>query len=134
MEKANVTKVKKSKDMSVDIAKRHLSFTKLCKHLAQGYSIDCFSDLSDKSIKTYIKLYPNEFSQDKLDEAMRKGKQMWESIGTKQARGECLGNRRNWYYNMSNRYGWREKVDIEQETKGAVNVSVINYSSKKPPK
>ena len=60
------------------------------------------------------------------------GKDYWETLGKRQSEGTCLGNSRSWYYNMSNRYGWRDKHDVQAEHKGSVNVNVISYASKKP--
>lgn len=110
---------------------RRKIFKELCEHVAAGYSLDCFGPLSIVSIKGYIKTFPEEFIQEELDDALRKGKVFWEDIGRRQARGDCLGNSRTWYYNMANRYGWREKLEVEAEHKGQVNVNVISYASRK---
>ena len=111
---------------------RRKIFKELCTHVAQGLSLDCFSLLAVDTIKKYLKVYPEEFVQEELDQALRDGKIWWESCGRRQANGECLGNSRTWYYNMSNRYAWRDKVEVESEIKGNVSVNVVNYSSKKP--
>lgn len=114
-----------------DKSERLKIFKELCNHVAQGYSLDCFGPLSITSIRKYLNLYKEEFVQEELDNAMRQGKIFWEGIGRRQANGECLGNSRSWYYNMANRYGWREKIDIEAEHKGQVNVSIVSYATKK---
>jgi hypothetical protein len=114
-----------------DKNERRKIFKELCEHLSRGLSLDCFSPLSEKSIKTYLNSYPEEFVEEELVEAMRKGKQYWEELGSRQANGSCLGNSRTWYYNMANRYGWREKLEVEAEHKGQVNVSVISYATQK---
>jgi hypothetical protein len=108
---------------------RQAIFKELCAHVAKGYSADCFPKLSIVSIRNYLKIYPEEFLQDELDEAMREGKVFWEDIGARQANGLCLGNSRTWYYNMANRFGWREKLDIEAEHKGTVAVNIVSYAS-----
>lgn len=118
--------------LEVDKTERRKIFKELCDHVARGYSLDCFPPLSVVSIREYLKRYKEEFIQEELDDSMRKGKSFWEDIGHRQASGHCMGNSRTWYYNMSNRYGWREKVDIEAEHKGAVSINVVSYSSKKP--
>lgn len=110
---------------------RRKLFHELCNHVAQGYSMDCFPPLSDTTIEKYLNLYPEEFCREELIEAQRKGKVFWEGLGRRQASGDCLGNSRTWYYNMANRYGWREKLDIEAEHKGQVQVNVVSYASKK---
>lgn len=103
-------------------------FKELCNHLILGYSLTCFGPLSQYSIDKYLKLYPLEFVQERLEEAQRQGQGGWESIGRKQATGECIGNSRSWYYNMANRYGWREKIDVDSKVNGLATVTVINYS------
>lgn len=119
----------RSKKFAEDETYRREVFIALLKHLENGYSLDCFSECSDDSIRKYLKLYKNEWNEEELQQAQRKGKGTWEGIGFKQANGECLGNSRSWYYNMANRYGWREKLDIEQENKGQVQVNIVSYAS-----
>lgn len=114
-----------------DAIERRAIFKELLEHIRGGYSLDCFSVLSDVTIRSWLELYKEEFVREELDNAMRQGKQGWENIGRKQANGDCLGNSRSWYYNMSNRYGWRDKVDIEAEHKGNLQVNVVSYASSK---
>ena len=78
-----------------------------------------------------MKKYPEEFPREEIELALVKGKEMWERIGLRQANGTCLGNSRSWFYNMANRYGWREKLDVEAEHKGEISVNVISYASQK---
>ncbi len=115
-----------------DAGERRKIFGELCSHVRDGYSLDCFEAISWPTIQKWLELYKEEFVQEDLDNAMRKGKSGWENIGRKQANGECLGNSRSWYYNMSNRYNWRDKVDIEAEHKGNLQVQVVSYATSKP--
>jgi len=110
-----------------DATLRRKIFDRLLEHVKRGFSLDCFDDLGETTIRKYLSTYPDEFVQEELERAQRKGKEGWEDIGRKQSRGECLGNSRSWYYNMSNRYGWREKVDIEAEHRGEINVNIVSY-------
>jgi hypothetical protein len=112
---------------------REKCFRQLCEHIAKGFSLDCFTELSVTKIKEFIQLYPVEFDSESLEDAIRQGKKTWEGIGYRQALGTCLGNSRSWYYNMSNRYGWRDKVDIEAEHKGNLAVNIVSYASSKAP-
>jgi len=104
----------------------------LCKHLEQGYSVESFSGVSTRILKTYLELYKDEFPREDIEEAMQVGRDTWEQIGKRQANGQCLGNSRSWYLNMSNRYNWTDKQQIEVDGKQAVSVSIVNYSSAKP--
>lgn len=116
-----------------DKTERRKVFKELQAHLARGLSIDCFPPLSKRSIYDFCKAYPDEFTLEGLEDAARQGKLWWENIGTSQANGSCMGNSRTWYYNMSNRYGWRDKVDIESDNKHSVSVNVVSYASTKTP-
>lgn len=111
---------------------RRKVFKDLLQHIKDGFSLDCFSELSEMSIWEYIKIYPLEFVRGELDAAIRQAKQGWEDIGRRQSNGTCIGNSRSWYYNMSNRYGWRDKVDVANEHKGEVNITVVDYSKAIP--
>ena len=112
-----------------DKNERKKVFKELCDHVGNGYSLESFAPLSSESVRKFLKTYPEEFCQEELDTALRKGRDWWEGIGRKQASGDCLGNSRTWYYNMANRYGWREKLEVEAEHKGQVNVNVVSYAS-----
>ena len=117
--------------IEADKSERRKVFEKLLAHLRRGYSLESFAELSTVSIRKYINLFKEEFVEEELDEAMRQGRLAWEDIGHKQATGACLGNSRTWYYNMANRYGWRDKLDLQAEHKGQVAVSVVSYASQK---
>lgn len=131
MKGKKVTVTERNNRLAHDQTERRRVFKSFCAHLARGYSFDSFPELSDTSIRSYIKSHPEDFIEEELNAAKRQGKAHWEEIGYRQASGSCLGNSRSWYYNMANRYGWREKIDIEAEHKGQVSVNVISYASTK---
>ena len=115
-----------------DAIERKKLFKELQDHVAQGLSVDCFPPLSIVSIKEFFKRYPNEFNEMEYENALRQGKAWWENIGRKQSSGDCLGNSRTWFYNMSNRYAWSEKAQLETKNEHSVSVNVVSYSHKKP--
>lgn len=115
--------------MICDPSARKKTFELLLKHVRAGFSMDCFPQLSDKSIEKCLKEYPEEFIEEDLIEAMREAKTFWEGLGRDQANGKCLGNSRSWFYNMANRYGWRDKVDVESKQSGEVKFNVVNYAT-----
>lgn len=43
----------------------------------------------------------------------------WEQMGRKMAFGQAEGNPTTWIFNMKNRFGWRDKQDIEHS--GQIN-------------
>lgn len=132
MKGRKLTAVERRVKVENSAIERRKVFAELLKHLQAGYSLDCFGPLSETSIKSYLKLYPKEFVWEDLEQALRDAKSGWEDLGRRQANGSCLGNSRSWYYNMVNRYGWRERHEVEAEHKGSVNVNVVSYRSNKP--
>ncbi len=122
-------KLKGDRDYEGDKDARIELCRQLCSHLADGYSIECFSEVSTKRLARLMDTYEGEFPAETIDKARNVGRYGWELIGKRQADGRCLGNSRTWFYNMSNRYGWRDKVDTISESKGSLSVNVVNYSS-----
>ena len=110
---------------------REECFELLIEHIESGYSMDCFEFFSEPTLFEFVKIYP-EFNLPRLENSIRKAKAGWEKIGHEQATGKCIGNSRSWFYNMAHRYGWSDKVQVDANVKGNVNVSVINYSDVKP--
>ena len=102
--------------------------SRLCQHLASGFSIDSFNEITADNMRTILEAYSEDFPRDDIECAMQAGRAMWENLGYKQAAGTCLGNSRTWFYNMSNRYGWSERTESKHEHKGAVAVQVVQYS------
>lgn len=131
IKRERLTPQEKGLKIAEDPIYRRQMFVDLLRHVEGGYSLDSFEGCSDDSVRKYLKLYKDEWNQEELEQAQRKGKGLWENIGFRQANGECIGNSRSWYYNMANRYGWREKLDIEAEHKGQVQVNVVSYASQR---
>lgn len=133
MKGKKLTSKEREEKLAEDKYERRKVFKELLAHVEQGLSLESFGPLSDVSIKKYLNLYKEEFIQEELDEARRKGRAYWETVGRRQANGECLGNSRTWFYNMANRFGWREKLEVETEHKGQVSINVISYATQKTP-
>ena len=107
--------------------------SELCKHLASGYSMESFPGLPRNVIRDLIARYPEDFPACDIDTARAHGMTFWEGLGRAQSNGTCLGNSKSWIYNMSNRYGWRERQEVESDVKGTLQVSIVDYSTKKKP-
>lgn len=103
-------------------------FLSLCEHLSQGLSIQCFSKVAPRFLKEVMTKFPEDFPQDVIELAITDGQDWWENLGKDQSNGKNPGNSRTWYYNMSNRYGWCDKVDLKAKHEGSLNVSIVNYS------
>lgn len=133
MKGKKLTHKERVEKLEADSNERRRICRELCAHLAEGYSLESFSEISTNSLRKYINLYKEEFPQEEIDLAMQKGRDMWESIGRRQAMGDCLGNSRTWFYNMAHRYKWSDRVNVETEHKGNVNVNVVSYAASKKP-
>lgn len=131
MKGKKMTTSERMQKLEEDKTERRKIFKELLAHVEQGLSVESFGPLSDVSIRKYLNLYKEEFVQEELDEAKRKGRAYWEAVGKRQANGECLGNSRTWFYNMANRFGWRKKLEVEAEHKGQISVNVISYAIQK---
>ena len=111
---------------------RGKTFKNFCQHIELGYSKDCFGELSVHHLEEMFQKYPLEFDVEEYKLAKQKGKAYWESLGRRQADGTCLGNSRTWFYNMSMRYGWSDKIEVKAEHKGALAINIVNYGSPVP--
>jgi hypothetical protein len=105
-------------------------FERLLKHIGRGLSFEGFADLSMHTIEKYLEKYPEEFNRERYQKALKKGRSWWESIGQRQTEGTCNGNSRTWYYNMSNKYGWSERQQVQADTKTSGTINIISYASK----
>ncbi len=89
---------------------------RFCLHIGKGFSMDCFPDASAKTIRHYVKAYPDDFPPEKLEEAARRGLLWWERLGRAGAAGKISHfNATAWIFNMKNRAGWRDKSDIQAD-------------------
>lgn len=131
MKGKKVSSIERLRKAEADKNERVRLFKGLCSHVANGFSLDCYPEMSLACIEEWIKRFPEEFDENLLKEALRKGKVYWEGLGRAQANGTCLGNSRTWFYNMAHRYKWSDRVQVEQEHKGQVSVNVVSYASKK---
>lgn len=70
----------------------------------------------------------NEWRKDgekpEFSEAVKRGEELsnawWERLGRKGASGESDINPTTWIFNMKNRFGWRDKQDVEHSGKVGV--------------
>lgn len=111
---------------------RRKCFQGLINHLVSGFSIDCYGEVSEKTIEEFLVRYPDEFVLEELQDAMRRGKAGWERIGRQQADGSCMGNSRSWQYNMINRYKWTDRTEVKSDVNSNVSIQVISYADSKP--
>lgn len=80
--------------------------------MADGYSIDCFPGASVKTIRAYVKAFPEDFPPEKLERAAREGLLVWERLGLAGVKGELAKfNATAWIFNMKNRAAWRDRIE-----------------------
>jgi hypothetical protein len=95
---------------------------------------------SDVEIKAYIYQKRGSFSNDlwnrwleeeaEFSETIKQGRMLSEAWWAKTGR-KNLGNKEfsytGWYMNMKNRFGWKDKQEVEQKTEHSGGIS-INWS------
>lgn len=90
----------------------------LCDHVASGYSMKSFPLCDEDTFYKYMKDYPDDCPKEKLDEAKRKSMHLWERLGMGGATGKIKDfNAPSWIFNMKNRFGWRDKMDVTSDEK-----------------
>lgn len=132
MKGKKLTFKEKIKAIYEEPAETRRAYQRLLNHLAEGFSPDTCSPLTEKIVAELCEKWPDIWIAEEIGDAMMRGKLAWESIGRRQADGSCMGNSRSWYYNMSNRYGWSDRQTVDAKVEGSVSVNIVNYSSKKP--
>jgi len=89
-----------------------------CEHLKKGLSKKCFPNCDLKTIKFYMKKYPEDFPPDIICEAERLGMLFWEKMGVEGTSGKTQHFKPlSWKFNMTNRFpeDWRDKKVVEQQ-------------------
>lgn len=98
----------------------------LIEHMSQGLSYQSFAGVIGVSIEC---LYEWERTYTEFSDAKKEGIQkcmlVWEKIGINGALGKIKNfNSASYIFNMKNRFGWRDKQDIEVSSSPVT----INYS------
>jgi hypothetical protein len=92
----------------------------LCKHLAQGLSMECFTGCSKQTLYNYMEKHKEDLDPIKIQEAKDAGRAMWEKIGLGIATGKLKGNSTAWIFNMKNRYrqDWNDRSEVDHTSGG----------------
>jgi hypothetical protein len=89
------------------------------EEMKKGYSIEAVCGvlmISKDTLYRWLKDPDKKALSDakKLGEAL--SRYQWETWGVEGAKGELPGfNSASWIFNMKNRFGWRDKADIDQK-------------------
>lgn len=124
--------------------KREALFNALIEHGKTGLSFEtfgasdgCIEAIGSRVVKdtlyNWLKLYP-DFS-DAKKEFEAESRTFWEKIATDHLTHYKDGKQLNstvWIFNMKNRFGWRDKIDVEEKQTSDVNVE-ISFSKKTEP-
>lgn len=92
----------------------------LVDHMSRGYSIEAFAGeigFSRSTIYNWLDKYP-KFKKAK-EQGETKSQLHWEKLGMAGLTGKLKNfNATIWIFSMKNRFGWRDKQDIEQNSSG----------------
>ena len=97
---------------------------KLIEHGREGLSFDTFSavvGVTRQTLYNWLKVHP-EFERAKK-EYEDVCKLWWEKAGNAMAVGKLQGNATTWIFNMKNRFGWRDKVEVDNGGKVEVTIN-----------
>lgn len=131
-QKEPASKTERARIFASDAGARRKSFDRLIRHVKEGYSIRCWGEYSEKTVKAFLDTYPDEWDTEELERAQCDGMRYWEGLGRAQSDGTCMGNSKSWIYNMVNRYGWTDRSEVKQEQTGGIEVRVVNYGTVPP--
>lgn len=116
---------------------RQEAFAAVCEHLAQGYSKECFPLADWDTIESYCEKFPEDFPTEKLKEAMRAHRLLWEGIGIDGARGKINNfSASSWIFNMKNRFraDWADRQlfgsDPENPLPQGFDISFVNAQAR----
>lgn len=110
-----------------------------CEHISKGLSDTCFPECDMETFKDYRGKFAVDFDSDAITTAQRKRQLFWETIGINGTLGiphsykakngiekeSKQFNAMSWKYNMSNRFGWKERNDVTTDGE-PLNISFHN--------
>jgi len=98
----------------------------IIKHMEEGYSLQSFAgtiNISPCTLNEWQKKHPD--FKDAVEQGKLKGLLFWEKAGILGAKGRIPGfNVATWIFTMKNRFGWRDKKDIEHTGKDGGPMSI----------
>ena len=87
------------------------------KHRADGFNKESFPPCDYRTIESHLESNPNlQAEKRKLEVAEREGYLEWERMGKNIALGKITGNPTSWIFNMKNKYGWKDRTEVDQNT------------------
>lgn len=102
----------------------------LCAHLENGRTMDCFPPLAKSNIYRYMKDHPEDFPEEVIEEARRKGNDELLGKGEDGMMGRIPGfNATVWIFMMKNKCNWKDRQDAEIEQ---ITPPIININLPKP--
>lgn len=90
-------------------------FKKLLEHLSKGKSVHSFKYLGKRTIKKYLRDFPNDFPRNDLLMSQRESLAWWEDILMGQATGMMKGSTKAATYFMGNNFGMKDRQDITSD-------------------
>ena len=106
-----------------------------CKHLRSGLSKACFAPCSTKTLARVMEDHPIDFPAEKVEPAEAAYRVFWEDIGVRGMMGKIPGfSAATWIFNMKNRFGWRDKSELEHRGQMEMHVKRITLVDEAAPK
>jgi transposase len=101
----------------------------IVEHMAKGYTLETFAatiDTSKNTIYEWEKAH-QEF-RDACARARIKCQMMWETEGIHGLHNGM--NSSHWAFNMKNRFGWKDKIEVDQQTAitGSIGVDLVQMT------
>jgi hypothetical protein len=99
----------------------------LIDHMASGLSYECFGAVIDVARSTIYEWEKIPEFSDAKKTAFDKNRMFWEKAGLN---GMFMGGKDNpfnatvWVFNMKNRFNWRDKSDVKEESKQDININI----------
>jgi len=104
----------------------------LIKHMSEGFSFESFGgkiSVNQDTLYAWARTH-QEFS-DAKKEAFEKSRLFWETIGIKGAQGKIpFFNVTAWIFNMKNRFGWRDQLQLSSDDERGDRKIVLAYELK----
>jgi hypothetical protein len=100
----------------------------LIDHMSKGFSFESFAGIVEtdrQTIYNWTDKHPEFFDAKK--EAFEKSRVFWEEAALKGLWNDKDGPQLNntiWIFNMKNRFGWKDKVEVEETGTKEIKISI----------
>lgn len=99
----------------------------LIDHMSSGLSFESFAGLIGVCRATVYNFEKNQEFLDAKRVAFEKNRLFWEKVGIE---GMFMGGKENpfnatvWVFNMKNRFNWKDKTEVREDSKQEININI----------